>query len=294
MNTEEENVSIKKGNFTIKNIVTDGVIVGFITVIGYLCAGTYEASYAKYYGIPVELIELKVTKIIQICFLVFVNFIGVYTYFTFFSNKNESNAKKIIKIEILYLIMLIPTFGYSYGIYNWVYWLDRSLSFIMFVLAAHFIFFMYILYIKTKIRLIFRKRKGLETEKEDINNYEKIKNTLSVMWVVLISIFFVILISSTLGEGTGMRKINYLVLKDKPDYIVLAIYGNNVVCGDYDTNTKIIGQNRIVFKIGENIEKHFIIKSVGPIKSLDKKSSYNDILESIKDKYLLKSTLFNK
>ena len=86
---------------------------------------------------------------------------------------------------------------------------------------------------------------------------------------------FGLLIVLSIGLDHAKNQDRYWVLKNSPDYILVANYGEVMIFKNFDKNTKILGQEVKVLKIQEGV-------------SIDLVRCYTGVLEAARKKIKLK------
>jgi hypothetical protein len=264
------------------NIIDTSILIGFLTLLGYMIAFMFQLSQADYYGIPYFFIKITIENIIFSTFIVAAIIISFSTYFDFFKKNREIRNMYISRIRLMFGIYLITaSFIQFIGLIQLIaYWFTC----IIYLIISEFIFPLY-LGRKTKgwknkvdavdtfIRF-YVKNKVVDGKKSLIENIFLKTNVLPYEFLI---IFMLCLYCAFVSGFYYVRfKAHYYVLNTNPDSVLVTKYGDVLFTVNLDKDTLIfkpelnmidkdyILENKIKMeykKIGNLIQPEILIKN---------------------------------
>jgi hypothetical protein len=247
---------------TSDKFISEGLIIAGVPLLGYSLAFAYEYGYAKYYGIPWQLISISLNQILSAVaalLFIFMNvFLLVNLIYMIFSQR------KGIRLTVNYfLIFLAPLIAllYIYG-RNWQEWIV-GFGAMMFLLILWFV-----------LPLLDRRKDKTSDEKfvesilaEPESLVDSAARIIGVAPLRIAAlIYMVIWIAYSAGRGEALDKKEYWVDSLRPDTLVLRIYGEVVVAHGYDPKKLQLTGDLIVSKISPHHSINFREQKLGHIK----------------------------
>lgn len=83
----------------------------------------------------------------------------------------------------------------------------------------------------------------------------------------VVSLIFISLpLSATLGEMGARRRVGFLVVNTSPERVVLAKYGNNLMCSTFDRKSRMVFPGFIILNLEEKNGLVFRGENIGPLR----------------------------
>jgi hypothetical protein len=271
----ETNAEDQSGKFVLARFLSEGILIGSVSVLFYFSAFLYELGYCNYFGVPGYLIEIGVSNILTFAYGMRL-YIGVFMLLSFgyFGlSKIDSSpydvmayvpaAKAVINILLVYQLFLIL------GLPDEDVELAReSMLFIFGV-----VFLLPVLYFRVfreeSVRISFLKCNDLHNELIDsIQALKAMREdfVLNPVEVIALYLYFIGL-SYGAGRAEAINQQYYLSLKENPNMIVLRKYGDQLVVREYDILRGIIQEGLHLIKISEKDQIELIFRNRGSIGS---------------------------
>ncbi|MFB4325586.1 MULTISPECIES: hypothetical protein [Paenibacillus] len=268
-----EEVKEKQENKRKISFMSEGILIGGLTAVGYAIAYYYEKGYKGYFLMPVDYIELNPTMIIRVIGLTLV--IGIFLFAFIDLISIYLNQLKSLNSAVSSIIDNITGLGISYFFFMMLIGLNEQ-SFFMFLL-----FLAVISLINFGMPLLtHRKTKGYRNKLEAAVKMEEERNSNSLKGL-LYSIrqrlgyknfrlaLYLLLIAATipnfslLGKTNANAQTKFMIVEGNPKYIVVGTYKDYAVVAELDTIKKEVIPN---YKLNRN--EKFIAKlyDVGKLK----------------------------
>lgn len=263
---------LKTKNLTINALLKqDGTIVVLIPFLGSLVSLAFEAGYLSFYDVPVTLIQLDFVKIITATLVVI-----VYAFlFTILAAVVLSIVKKGEPLGmaladsaaafLLFAPFLIVTSG------NKNAWIALGLLCLLLALSN---LLPPLMQWRTGLRYKQRLTNYLEQEKEKlIKEEESLLERFILQPIALMG--FLLLIVFLIGRQHAEVQIQYYVMKDEPNWVLLASYGDSFIFKNVNWKNKQIGTNMRLLKItdSETLNLDRVVK--GKLNPLDQEEYGN-------------------
>jgi len=250
-----------------KNWISEGVIIASVPFLGYLFTFAYESGYASFFNFPKEYINIGLPQIISTAIILYtitaVLFFPIEGLsFIFFKNK-RSMYQSIIKF--------LPLFGFSVGnfiVYGWI----RALPFIILFVILGFSEFIFPLVTQrdkkdydSKLQAYdeadwkFREERGaLSTRLLRIFGHKNI--------MLIINLFLCVNLTQMAGEISASKKMQFFVIPSSPEKVILRIYGDNLVCAEFDRKTSSLKREISIYKLTDPQAQNLKFEALGPLK----------------------------
>lgn len=254
----------KEGN---KDWITEGIVIASVPFLGYLFTFAYESGYAIFFNFPKELINIGLPQIIITISILYV--ITVILFFhiealSFLIFKNKSALYQSI-------IKLLPLFGVSIGyffIYGWL----RALPFIIIFVILGFSEFI--------LPLITQRDKKnydskLQAADEADWKFREERGALSVRLIrifghknimLIINLFLCVNLVQMVGEIAASKKMQFFVIPSSPEKIVLRIYNDNLICTEFNRDTKSFKRGISIYKLTDPQVQNLKLEILGLLK----------------------------
>ncbi len=264
----------KKEDFkTYLSYFSEGLTIVFLTAFLYILCYFYELGYCFFYDIPNSLISIEIRSLLYtavlllgILMLLLPVFAIYFIFREFVFNKASSFHRKIF---LLWLCAIM--FG-LYTILTTTHFRGIFVVIIIFLLAWFFDLFLLPrlhIFLQNKT-LIYRRYRNLENFLTA--HVEHYPNDFSIgcppryhRWIYLgCTVFLITWCMFLYGYMNGPNDKYYVLENCNKKWIVLRIYGEKVVCAEYDQDKKIIYRRMKVLKIEDTGE--FYLKTTGYLK----------------------------
>lgn len=230
---------------------SEGLIVAYLTFLGYAVAFSYQVGYASAFGIQ-QFVTLNLTNIFLsivmvaiflILFAALVDFI--VDIFPFSNIQNYFSLTIMLAIILMLLLMgdsklvIIPT------------------VFFIFVLACEI------------IACIIDKNKNPGgksgqtkfTLSIEIFFHNSLGKNIKIVFLITV---FIIISAYLVGNNKARNETEFLILNTTPEYVVLAIYDDNIIVAPINRNTNTVYMQYKIYNIRDS---SLIMKmeEVGPL-----------------------------
>lgn len=262
---------------TLKNVVSETLIISSIPLIAYASTMAYEAGYNGHFNIPSELITIS-TTIILITVAIVISLgctilmvaQGLFGIFgkTIAIPEPISNVL-ITKLGPWYLLLIISMI--AFGLKQW-----RDYYSIAFIAVTWSIIYL--------VQPVFRKDKSLsytehllsvqESELEKFKGSESlVQNILNShgikyqnIGLLFFSAFVFIYSAYGFGKRNAIEQEYFYVNKANPSIVYLRFYSDKIIGAEYSSTDKTTGSLTIEKLPSDGILK-IIKRKVGPLKS---------------------------
>jgi len=269
-----------------QSIFSSSVILFLIPAYLYLCAFQFEKGACDFYKIPRDLITPDLTTNLTYCISFFGSiyfaYIGPHIIVSlFFYEKIQKNAAIFPFIRANCILILVGYFSFIAVTYP-IDWL-KTAPFLL-VLIAFFNFLAYGQYIHLKAHLKTKPYNQIAKEwNETVNVPETIlamPDALNLRWTVFKEIkmpqpiVFVVIVaiawwSYNMGQRDAYKKNIYEIFADKPEWVLLKKYGDNLIMKNFNPKTKALGDSLLIIKISPTNGLKFITKEIGTLHTND-------------------------
>lgn len=245
--------------------VPEGIFLGLISASAYFFTYTYERGYARYFGIPIELISVSLNTTLLFFTIIF-GFFGFLFMVLELStpllkNLNPTILKTVSPVLITLILPII--YIYFFGLIEWKRWI----ALLIFCLIIAFFQLIFPLITQRKIKGYVNKLAAqLEADKRNVNFPSLLANWLGLNPVTLLLLFiFGYFAASTAGLAEAVKKTDFLVTRTNPEIVVLRIYDDLAIGASFNRKTKKLEDKFTFIPIKQDSEIVFELASVGPL-----------------------------
>jgi len=225
----------------------EGLLVATIPVVGYLLVFAYEAGFCGAFHIPLSFIALNPTMVFAVIaglalsvapLLWFANLVCMIGL-----DLRDPIARSLIRLAIVAFLFLLPI-GINLKAWRESMWLLLLLAFFALL----------------EFGLPLLTQRDKETYREKLLGQEAIETRVTDLFDVLgrrfgdlpVTIAMVMMVaiyvSNLAGRGQAKRQEEFLVLPSSPEVVVLRVYGDDLVCAQFDRITQEVQPHFFVIK----------------------------------------------
>lgn len=255
-------------------LLPEGILVALIPALAYAIALMYELGFASYFGIPNSLVYVDFSSfavsILSLFVVAVVIFFVANLLFILWPESRREDIQYFYPLLIggLYLLAIflvrkefLPVLKNS--------WLVIFLIFLDYVIPI----------------FEYRKEKGYINKIKAHWNAEapvigrslvgKMHAKFGYFRVVslFIILLFPLLLSFNVGISEAKGRSSFLVFQEESEYVVLRIYGDIMVCAQFQRTERKIVQMFVLKKIGETPGLRLSLERVGPLKVTPRRST---------------------
>ncbi|KRE70773.1 hypothetical protein [Paenibacillus sp. Soil750] len=274
----------EKQNKQLSARISEGVMLGVLTLIGYFCAYKFEVGNLAYYNIPDNFVEVELISVLNVVSVIWPNLIPLFYLvisledaFSFKTNTVKGFAFITSFICILYLGMLF------FSGFNWV------TTIVMLIFEIFLIIFTFIIPLfKEKSTTGYWNK--VENYKPNltvppfflriINDYGK---RTALMIVVAISTLSFLPLFSDLGKREAEREDTYLIATlDGQQKVLIGTYMDSMIIAPVDVASKeITPKFQFIKQKDDDVSKILAFESVktGPLKVREPRSVNESVYE---------------
>ncbi len=248
-------------------LLPEGILLALIPALAYAIALLYELGFASYFGFPISLVDVDFSSfavsILSLFGISIALFVIANLFFIFWPEYRQENIQYFYPLLFSILILLA------------VFMVRKEF---LPVLKISWLIFLIILLFYVIPIFTYRKEKGYINKIKASWNDEapaigrslvgKLHSKFGYFRVVsLVTILFMVpFLSYNVGVSEAKRKSNFLVFQEESEYVVLKIYGDIMVCAQFQRTERKIVQNFVLKKIGETPALRLRLERVGPLK----------------------------
>jgi len=254
-------------NKTTKNWITEGIVIALIPFLGYLFTFAFESGYATFFNFPKEFINIGLPQVVITISILYTTavllFFGIeFLSFVFF--KNEPSLYHNI-------VSFLPLFGYSIGYFIISGW-SAAIPFIILIFILGFSSFIAPLITESDKKDYESKLQAFD--KSDWE-FREDRGVLSVRLIrmighrnimLIINLFICFGLTQTLGGVLASRQIRFFVIPSKPEKVILKIYGENLICAEFNRKTKNLKSEISIYKSVDPQVQNLKFEILGPLK----------------------------
>jgi hypothetical protein len=265
--------SKQRGSMPMKNnksetspkYLSEAIIIAVTSASAYYFSYTYEKSFLSYFGIPPQFISIDITTMLSFGAIVFGALVLTFPALNMFtillsSTKNEHIVRLVRPYWMFLFLILVHLYFFRFD--KW------TLLITYIVVCFFFAFFDFIFPLITQ-----RDKKTyaekLRAQEETESHFRSLPQEVAIRYgretatmVMLLAIGYVV--SSNAGLAEAMRQKDFLFTNTQPQFVVIRIYSDRLICAQYDDMKNEILQKFSVIKLGENTPI-LSLKSVGPL-----------------------------
>lgn len=220
--------------------LTEGIIIATVPVIGYWIAFLFEFGYCNYFNIPSTFVEIGIQNI-MIAIIGLLGLLAIIFNFANFFFMSFKWLPKTIKAS-LQRIFLASAFTYGFFLFN-----KHPISQVILITSIMFIFLIFIEFVFPLIRQT--KTKGYLEKLKAQDKFDFEEHTLLDVAAIKIGynkflLIYLVFILSFLayfaGSYNAKYQINFLVLNNEKELVVLKTYSKFFLAAKFDRKTKTI------------------------------------------------------
>ena len=240
-------------------LLTNTIIVGLLTVLGYIAAYEYEIGFCLYWNIPNYLIELSLTQIISTCLAVFffalsLVFVANLSFVLFgrLSWQNSWLLKRVVIINSL-------SFAYLYAVaYGYGFGTSLFVTAVLSLFANLFICFIPWLQSRYDRDQVCTVSEGaVQSDKDDAKDiYDWVISSFgkSLAIIIMLGLPLVVVGAQACGRRAAIDSNNYFVIESQ-GLICIKKYGDTYLLRPIDLSTMRVRDNLLVWR-GDDISKY--------------------------------------
>jgi hypothetical protein len=266
---QPEQAKNPEGFFMVENrekLLSDGLLIAGVPLLGYAIAFAYEYGYARYYGIPWQLISVSLTQVLGAIaglfwILLFLSVISAVWYDLFSSEKARHPAIAALwRLSPVFFLFLVYLFVYGA---KWTY-LGAALVMVVFFSIWEFL-----------LPLLGKRDKTTYGERLLAEQNDQFVSTLLNLAVrkygtVSLKLFsygtdilLLVFLASLAGHGEAVSEKSYFTDSVNRNVVILRFYSDTVVAHEYDPNTHKLTGDLILTKISSKQQLRFEKKPLG-------------------------------
>lgn len=255
-------------------VFSEGILLAMVTAGAYLTAFYYERSFAGYFGIPPELINISIVNLFIVGALMLSTLLSVFMPLNLLFMLRPRNMHPVLKImaaPVVFVLILALIAIYMVGLSAWIYWS----IFIILALIVGIVYLAVPAYIhRSKGKYINRLEAQLEIDVVASANTNSLTdliiarfgwNLFGVICLFLIANFF----ATLAGLAAAQQQRKFLVTNTDPEMVVIRTYGENLICAPFDRNKKDVQRSFIILKITGDPKLSLRLENIGPLNPVD-------------------------
>lgn len=275
--SEPNSVMTKESN-KITPILSIGILTAVLTAYSYATAYVFEKNFCLQFQIPLSFIEIGVNELIRTIEVV-VPLIGLIFFSMIISIWIQTSKNPVIRIVGR---SIFPLFIFI------MWYLIMGGSLIVFIIIFLVVWFIYIgsdlifpLLKGWKIKGYKKRLKALEeSDSEPKNILDKISDLISdqigpiTFWILFILVFALFFFVGPMGKQAAQKQKSFMIIKSKPELVVLRKYSQNYICAPFDRKRKEIEKKFYIKSDLQISEDKFeiVTEDIGPLKVLKEKA----------------------
>ena len=248
--------------------ITDAIILAALSAYVYFVTFVYEYAFCKYFNIPKSLITPSLSTILVFAtaigaFLIFIlTFINFATpLFRVLTDRNKAPYHGLVRVNVFFLIVMFLVL-YTYP-FTWTLMLTLLGTFLI---VDIFFFGIPVLIAIRKKRTVAQ---GLESIGQDEDNFDFLnfimRNLTRKEKGIILLLICIVVVSYLIGDGEARKQSFFPTLSTRPNTAVLRIYGDMLICAEYNPSSRAISDSLILFHTTKSSETILVIKEIGPL-----------------------------
>lgn len=257
------------------DLLSEGFIIGAISLLGYLCAYLYEYSYLDYFKIPKEFVSLNLTNIFIAVLSITGLVVTLLVLLNVFSTAGLLEAHTELKRRVRFSLILFVYLFYQINVYKsqWKEWLVTASFLIMFVLFD----FAWPVLVYRKEKTMENKIKADDLAEERTGQrtiYSKIVGFIykkfGLLLLQLLAFAAIILfLAFDVGKMSAFQQKTFSTITiNGESFAIIRIYGERLLAKPVDKETKRLANKLFIFRTDDlSKQKIFLkIEDMGPLK----------------------------
>lgn len=233
---------------SVKGIsMPEGLLVATIPIVGYLLVFAYEAGFCGAFHIPLSFIALSPTMVFAVIaglalsvgpLFAFANLVCMIGL-----DLRDPIVRSLIRLAIVAVLFLLPI------VVNPKAWRE-SMGLLLFLALFALLEFGLPLLTQRDKQTYREKLLGQEAIETGVSDLFDVLRTrfgdlpVTVAMVMMLGIY----VSNVVGRGHAKGQEEFLVLLSSPEAVVLRVYGDDLVCAQFDRITQEVQPHFFVIK----------------------------------------------
>ena len=242
----------KELNSSEKHIMFSGwlsqtILIAVIPFLAHLFMFAYEFGYAKEFGIPYTFITISIESVLSLSLF----FLIILPILFFFSPGEEPGQLTLSAPPLFFTVVY---FVLAYDDY-----LSSSNSNTLYGTIAILLLIGF---------LFVRKLRIINVNEIDNGNFfsKYLKDSRFRFFVnIFVLIWYSLILTPAFGGLNAHNKETFMISKNYPGYVVLKIYGETIIAAPFDSKSKTIKREIMIYKLPSNQSLAFSIKKLGPL-----------------------------
>ena len=248
--------------------ISDAMWVAALSAATYAVAFSYEAGYARYFHVPVNLITISPTLLLKVGGALMVVMMPLYLLtMTIWPLLPRSDTALAKAVNLLVKDAIYITFMMSPYLIHGEYWLLYC------GLIGSIIIYELVIPLITQRKIPTLEMKLAEEDKISRDNAVR-----SIVWSLVmrfgrVPIVFLVIFSmtasfaNTLGSENAKKKTEFMLVKGDPNVVVLALYDDLFITQPFDSSSKMLVGYLKIMRLGDGKEIELAPGDVGPLKA---------------------------
>ncbi len=221
-----------------ETLITEGLLIGYISALGYLSAFCFEKGYLAYFNIPSSLIQINLTSILICIFAVagglLIPFfiLQLFSIMGIFTIKNAL-GRSIRKISILSILTLVYLSASKF----------KNVGLPLGALGLYWFFeFIFPLITQRKKKTMEEKLLAQEQIENTVSGNVPVANFIGRYKIIAIYLYIGVIligISYIAGQAQAKEENIFLIPDQKVNMVVIKSYENYHIVLGYDPLTKL-------------------------------------------------------
>jgi hypothetical protein len=244
---------------------SEGIIIAATPFAAYTIAFVYHAGYAKFFGIPTELIYLDLKMVLIAGFplvLVASLLFGISFGFWGFWPEGKRHHPIYRRAQMVFpgfalLIVLIAIHGPE-----WHAWLGALLAVVAILVLS---FLGPLLTQRGKKPFVQKMADHDAAQRHDSILEFYLQGGLRTSLLALVWLAIASQIAYDIGAFRAQNQVQFFVRSTSPETVVLAIYGDNLVAAPFDRVKKTVEKGIVVLRVTDTPNVAMRLEQVGPL-----------------------------
>lgn len=252
------------------NIFDNTILIGTISMIGYMAAFFYEYGYITYFDISPYFIEINLTTIFISVTTSFVIFFALFSLINIFSTSGLIDNDTAIGRSRFLIVVFVAPFVLSkiliYG-YAWKEWIFAVFIFLILIIVE---FVHPIIFRKDKKTLEEKLLAQEELESKIIEKdlFRKIVLMIGRMpFIFIFAALFFLSIANDIGKNEAMKQKIFPVVETDFPSVAIRIYSQSIIAVSFDEETKTLQKKLFILDKGDLYQQGLYLdyQDIGPL-----------------------------
>lgn len=256
---------VEKSKRVFSDYISEATLITVGTGLAYSVAFLYEAGYFSAFNLPLHLIQVQLDTVLIILITLSTVFWILFSFINFIALTWPKSWVIQEKIFRICLVLIFPIWRLLlYG------WQSEDLFLYLFPLAILFLFeFVWPI-------VVFHKKKTLKEkfEADEIAEslprsktiFGRLRSLLGPIGYFSILLFLLLgKLSYDAGKAKAHTQIEYYLLGESVDTLVLRVYKTIIICTNLDDDLKTLKSSIVIKRIDGDVPIVLILKDIGPL-----------------------------